>query len=186
MKHPEEVSAELKKKSVTFDVDSEIKERTPKPMVPLHQATKARINHHRMKNAVFQYLFDEKFDELDLCFKPYSLKEIADFYKDKGRSIFSAAILSLKAGPLEYLLKTVPHEVTCELLTRNNFSILDGFIGGQRIEEEGGEANHESKAIFAEKLKMIFQLGNEQINNYIITNSNYEYMVGRGLKLTHG
>lgn len=183
MKPPDKVEDVLRQRQVSFEENTMFSERAPKPMTLLHDAAKSRLNHHRAKVTVFQNLFDGKTDVLDGYFKPYSQEELADFYMEKGTSIFRMALLSpLTAAPLEYLIKSVPRVVACEILSRGNFSILAGFIGGKKVQEDEGFFAQDMQQAFNEKLELIYSLRDEGINNYIRANADYKHLLSRGLK----
>jgi hypothetical protein len=129
-----------------------------------------------MKKNVLRYLFEGKYEELDIYLKSYTAQEVEAFYKQKGGILLSWAIIDANTSmPLKFLMDNISPVITTSILCDDNSSLLKNFSGGQCIADQYGRFSQERKTDFIEKLQVLLDSSNTEIYNVIerIGNANF-------------
>lgn len=189
MQTDEEASEGVEKektKAVTFAAGTADElQSDSRPMTLYHDVIKKYGNVRLIKSKVCACLREGKYEDLSSLLKACAVEDLSAFCEKHGLSVFGLAIADREAAQLKCLVDNLPHEAVYHVFRRNNFSLLEGMLGGQRVGEEAGRSNFENKELLAEKLKIIFGMRCEDVNEFIRNNEDCKFMVGRGLRLMY-
>lgn len=173
-----------RKKAVTFEIGIADESDRPHGLITFYHDTKKKGGNIRLiKKRICACLREEKYEELSSLLKSCATEDLGAFCEKYGLSVFGLAIADRDIEQLKCLIDNLPCKAVYEVFKCNNFSLLEGVLGGQRVGEEAGRLNSKNKELLAEKLKIIFEMGYMDINEFIRNNEDCKFMVGRGLKL---
>lgn len=166
-------SQNLKRKSVTFPADLFQDDRLLTP----HHKMQTKLNFSFMKKKVMLFLNEGKIEEANEYLKSYTPKQIREFFLNKGGVFFRWAInYCANFEPLVFLIDIVQKELTEEILSQDNFSILVCFFGSQSMLDQDGLYNKDREDNATKKITILLSLNSAKINKFI-----EEEIVGKDL-----
>jgi hypothetical protein len=137
----------------------------------------------QVKKMIFRCRREDKHQEFKPYFGSYTPKEIEGFFRKEGRLFFSLALIDASnALPLKWLTDKMSPNIVLDILTMNDFSVLAGFLGGQKVMESFGEPTEETRTLVVEKLKILLKLNDPNVSMFIEHNTAGQ--LKSGLKLT--
>ncbi len=161
-------SAEKPEKKVSFSPST--KKSKDVEFTP-YQKTK-KLHYTDMKRDVLSLLQKAEYNQVISYFTSFIPQEINAFFKKEGKILLRWAIInSSDCQILDFLINKIPPEISIQCLTENNFSILDSFLGGQSTMEKSNLWNEFERKLAVEKLKILFKLDSQEINEFIENNT---------------
>lgn len=160
----EDAEKEVEKAKVTFAIGEA--DNKPHVLAPYFTAKK-KPNFHRIEKKIKSCLREGKFQEVASCFG--STPEMEEFYrKNEGRRLFDWALTLIESdAPLKYLIANVPPAIVHDVFAHDNFISLKGYLGSGDGMEKYGYATETTRASMKEKLEVLLQLGDKDINALI-------------------
>ena len=153
-----------KKRKVTFAPDVENYQRDFTP----YNQVKKKPNYSKMKSTVFQYLREGKYEDLDAYLKGFLPWELEEFFKEKGELLFSSKLIDANnVDHLGYLLNVVPEHIVSNILSKDNFHLIWGFLASQEVAEKNGHSNEKTESLAAAKIDILLGKGDSTIQKYI-------------------
>jgi hypothetical protein len=174
-----------RKKAVTFDIGIADESNLSHGLMTFYHDTKKKGGNIRLiKKRVCVCLREGKYEELSSLLKSYTDEDLGAFCEKYGLSVFGLAMTDRDIAQLKCLIDNIPSEIIYQkVFSKDNFSLLRVFLGGRKFADEDGRSDFETKELLAEKLKIIFEMGYVDINEFIRNNEDCKFMVERGLKL---
>jgi hypothetical protein len=158
----QEITVLKKKRKVTFSEDVIDNER---PII-FYKKRKKEPNYDRMKKTALRYLSHDKYEELTVYLQSYTPQELDIFYRQKGGTLFSFAIIYFPTHmALKFLLDTIPSVITSNILSNNNFSILTRFLGSHSLAYQDEGFNQERKTEVIDKLKALLGFDSAEMHD---------------------
>jgi hypothetical protein len=129
-----------------------------------------------IRKQVFDALRNEQYPQLKIELKQWGADKVSEFFIREGAAILDWAIFTKKAAPLFFLYEVMPSEMLKNLLSKDDWELLRGFLMSESGMEKLKIPSAESRYERIKKFTALLTIGEDKLKNFIEANENEDYM----------